>query len=97
MMQRLEELCAISEDDAIVYLFDWFENDYLIPGKFQELDDVLRQADMEKLLDVIIIGLVRVPYLAREFLPSWKAAVERARAVLKNRGRDAGRLLIGLQ
>lgn len=65
-------------------------------GELQELDDLLRDMDVEKTSIVVMIACLRTPFLVRDQLPHWKTYLQRCQVSFQNLGEDADELCRGL-
>lgn len=78
-MTFLEELYKIERKEQAIDLVFAYMDDLLVVGKFDEVDNVLKQTDFERLSDsAVILTLVVTSDWARERLPSRLAFIDRA-------------------
>lgn len=82
-------------DKELGYVVDKI-NKMLHAGEFQEIDDLLRDADVGNTSIVVMIACLRVPFVVRDRLPNWKPYLQRCYTAVQNLGQDADRLFRGL-
>ena len=64
--------------------------------RFEELDGLLRDMDVEKISIDGMVACLRTPFVVRDRLPNWKPYVQRCYEEFANRGEDADGLCRGL-
>lgn len=95
-LDTLYELAAKADKSgAVGFVIDHF--DALAEAEqYEDLDLILKSADLERLPPEVLIALVRVPYLIHMHLEAWQGAVYRIALALHGRGLNAKGLLTGL-
>lgn len=79
--------------DTVYNIFD----DYLLDGKFADVDTFLEKTQPLTLSANLIIGLLSITLPASRHLPARQSFFTQSWVVLEERGRDAKRLLSGLE
>lgn len=86
---------ARDETDQVRFLFEHFD-DWIQGDQFYKIDEFLKEVDVTKAADAPLVGLVRVPFLARRRLKEWKPMLEKVAAELEKRQHNSKKLLAGL-
>ena len=83
-------------DRAMDKLFQTLD-DLCLEGHFAEVDAVLADTDLDALSDSLLCGLLCITFAAEQNgeLTQWEHALERARVIFQERGRE--NLLHGLE
>lgn len=71
-------------------------NAELVASNFPELADALASVDVTQLETIVVVGLLRSTFAARQHLQSWEGFARHAYAEIERRGEDAQTLLRGL-
>lgn len=79
-------------------LFPYYSkiNSLMIEKKFDSYNEILTKIETKELNETLIIALLRLSFVWKDEIHSWKQFLEQSSIVLEDRGHDSKKLLIGL-
>ena len=84
------------ERKQLTFLFRKFQ-DYLEVYDFITIDEILKQAEFERMTPTTMMAVIRYTCCAKHILEQWHPACQRAYDVCKNeKGEEAERIFMGL-
>lgn len=67
-------------------------DELILDGRFDQVDTVLREVDLDKLDPICMLGYLSITFMARGQLEEWESLQSRARAACLARGMDGGKV-----
>ena len=84
------------QGQAILHLYRDIDR-LLSQGRLDEVNSLLKDAEVESLPLIYLVALLRITYPAKKHLGHWEATYWRIRQHISSRGEDPSVLLVGLQ
>ena len=90
------ENASFANDVASLLPYYSHLNELIVEKDFDSLDDLLNQIKVQQLSDVLLVGVLRLTYLSKAYLPSWSNLLKEVQYEIERRGYEKDLILSGL-